>query len=297
MSPKELEYIPCEICAVEAAALVFLAQGDRLVRCQRCGLVYVNPRPVPDSRREFYGHDYFQKGVFAPPGRQAVEETAWDRQRIRFLSNSGRRGRLLDIGCGTGRFLTTAQQDGWEVVGIEYSPYAADVARQATQAEVHAGALVENLFPAGTFDAASLLHVLEHVPHPRQTLRLIHGLLRPQGRLLIEVPDFGCPRARKFREQWINIKPQEHLFYFTQRTLAALLRLENFRVLTVRRAGGLGVLAAGKRSPQPAAWAHPIYEVRRWLGATPSLRNLLRYLYWDVLRQHDNLLVVAEKGK
>ncbi|MFQ5738303.1 MAG: class I SAM-dependent methyltransferase [Acidobacteriota bacterium] len=296
-TPDDLEYVPCELCGADDTKLVFVVEGDRLVRCRRCGLIYVNPRPSASLRDQVYARDYFQKEVFKPPTHPAPSEsdTSWNRQRFRLVAAGRPPGRLLDVGCGTGHFLATAKQHGWQVAGVEYSSYAAEVAREAARVDVHVGTLEDSRFPPGSFDALSLLHVLEHVPHPRRTVRRIHELLSEKGRLLIEVPDFGSPHARELRGRWSNIKPQEHLYYFTLETLRVLLQLEGFRIVTIRRTGGLGVLGAGENPAQPAAWARPLYELRRWLGPTPRLRNFLRYLYWDVLRQHDNLLIVAEK--
>lgn len=292
-----LEYVSCEICVTDDTELLFVVEGWRLVRCRQCGLVYVNPRPAPKSLLDVYSQEYFQKSFFDPVAdREQIENPlSWDRQRVRLLACGRPPGRLLDVGCGTGRFMLQAQQHGWEPVGVEYSSQGAQLARQATQAEVHVGTVEESPLPPGSFDAASLLHVLEHVPHPRQTLRRLHQLLREKGRLLIEVPDFGSRHARKQGERWFGIEPPEHLYHYSLPTLGALLRLESFRVLKVRRTGGLGMLATSEKPAEPAGWARPLYEWRRWLAPTPRLRNLLRYLYWDVLRQHDNLLVVAEK--
>lgn len=295
---EELEHVACEICETDDTELVLVVQNGRLVRCRRCSLVYMNPRPGAPARETVYSQiEYFDRDVFLPAAdREQVENPlSWDRHRFELLAAGRPPGRLLDVGCGTGRFLLQAKRCGWEAVGLEYNPHGAELARRTTQAEVQAGTLENCPFPGASFDAVSLLHVLEHVPHPRQTLRRLHELLRERGRLLIEVPDFGSPHARKLRERWEGLKSEEHIYFFTHETLTALLRLESFRVLTVRRTGGLGVMGAGENPSRPAGWARPIYDLRRWLGPTPALRNLLRYLYWDVLRQHDNLLLVAEK--
>jgi len=292
-----LEHVPCEICAKDETDLLFEVAGYKVVCCQKCGLAYINPRPAAASRQYQSQTEYFEQTAFDPVGeREQVENPlSWDHQRFRLLAAGLPPGRLLDVGCGTGRFMLQAKRGGWEVAGVEFNPNGAELARRDTQADVFAGTVEDSPFPPASFDAASMLHVLEHLHHPRHTLRRIHLLLRPQGRLLVEVPDFGSLRARKERERWVHCKPIEHFYYYELNTLHRLLKEEGFRILKVRRTGGLGLMGQKGDPAKPARWAQALYDWRRWLGRTPRMRNFLRYIYWDVLRQHDNLLVAAER--
>ncbi|MCI0401972.1 MAG: class I SAM-dependent methyltransferase [Acidobacteria bacterium] len=296
-SPLDLEDALCEICGKDEAELLFEVDGYKLVRCRDCGLSYINPRPAAASRQYQSQTEYFDKTAFDPAGEKEQLESplSWDRHRFRLLAAGLPPGRLLDVGCGTGRFMLQAMRGGWEVAGVEFNPHGAELARQTTRAEVFVGTVDASPFAAASFDAASMLHVLEHVHHPRGTLRRLHLLLRPRARLLVEVPDFGSPRAQRERERWTHCKPVEHFYYYELRTLRRLLKEEGFRILKVRRTGGLGLLGQKADPGKPAAWARPLYNARRWLGRTPRMRNLLRFLYWDMLRQHDHLLVVAER--
>jgi SAM-dependent methyltransferase len=291
----ELEHVACEICAQDDTVLLYQADGYNVVRCRNCGLAYINPRPAAASREIQSQDNYYERTAFANEQEQVEDPLSWDRQRFRLLAAGLPPGRLLDVGCGTGRFMQQAQRGGWKVAGIEFNPHGAELTRQNTQGEVFVGTVDDSPFSPHSFDAVSLLHVLEHLHRPRTTLRRVHGLLRSMGRVLLEMPDFGSPRARKERERWVHCKPLEHFYYYELRTLRRLLQQEGFRIIRVRRTGGLGVMRSSDDRAKPASWAQPLYQARRWLGPTPAMRNLLRYFYWDVLRQHDNLLVVAER--
>lgn len=81
-------------------------------------------------------------------------------------SDGARKGRLLDVGCGSGEFLAQMRELGWDVFGVEPDPQAARVAREQFGLTVWPGALAEASFPDGFFDAVTLNHVIEHVADP-----------------------------------------------------------------------------------------------------------------------------------
>lgn len=124
------------------------------------------------------------------------------------------KGRLLEIGCGTGRFGQVLLDRGWSVVGVEPSPVAADHAR-SRGIEVHQGTMSTLPEPDQLFDAVLFRHSLEHVVFPREELRRAAALLKPGGKLLVEVPNFGCWQVKKFKENWFNISLPMHRTHFT----------------------------------------------------------------------------------
>lgn len=132
----------------------------------------------------------------------------------------GEPGRLLEVGCGTGRFGQIFLDRGWTVVGVEPSPIAAEHAR-SRGIEIHEGTL--SSFPASTekFDAVLFRHSLEHVVFPRDELRRAATMLKPGGKLLVEVPNFGCWQVKKLKENWFNMSLPMHRTHFTDNGLRA----------------------------------------------------------------------------
>jgi SAM-dependent methyltransferase len=202
---------------------------------------------------------------------------------------------LLEVGCATGKFLSAVQQRGWEIWGVEFNRRAAGVAAKRLGCTVLAGGFEEAQLPEGHFDVICLFHVIDHMLDPLAAVRKIRDLLRQNGRILLECPDFGSGNARKLGPRWGMVAPKEHLYYFDECSLRRLLEGAGFRVEKVRRCGGLGVLGPGKQPTAAQTLKNRTFELRRLLAPTPWLRNLVRRFFWDLLRQNDNILIVASR--
>ncbi len=131
--------------------------------------------------------------------------------------------RLLDIGCGRGDFLLACRQRGWTVTGVEQSQSPAMAAAVASGIDVYGPEELDRL-PTGGFDVVTLWHVLEHLADPRATLATVRRLLRPNGAVLIEVPNFGSWQARLGGPVWFHLDVPRHLYQFDQASLHDLLR-------------------------------------------------------------------------
>ena len=130
--------------------------------------------------------------------------------------------RLLDVGCGDGRFLAAMRTRGWDGDGIETDPVAADLARRRTGATVLETPIDSALIAAGSYDMVSLLHVLEHVPDPRATLLAANRALRPGGTLLLALPNIRCVEATLFGARWYPLDLPRHYWGFTPAALAQI---------------------------------------------------------------------------
>jgi SAM-dependent methyltransferase len=199
------------------------------------------------------------------------------------------------VGCATGKFLRLVQQEGWEIWGVEFNGHAARSAAKRLGATILNGDFVQAQLPGEYFDVICMFHVIEHMLDPLAAVRKIHALLRANGRLILECPDFGSRGAQKLGPSWLHVQPKEHLYYFDESSLRNLLERSGFRTQKVRRCGGLGMLAPVGRPGSARVLKGATFELRHWLAPTPWMRNLARRLYWDLLRQSDNILVVASR--
>jgi 2-polyprenyl-3-methyl-5-hydroxy-6-metoxy-1,4-benzoquinol methylase len=151
-------------------------------------------------------------------------------------------GDLLDVGCGGGRFLERMREFGWNVTGIDL---AADVARrveQRTGIRVHAGTLPHPDLKPQSFDAVTLWHVLEHVPDPRGLLNCAADLLRPNGLLVIEVPNIASWSFAEFGANWAALELPRHLQHFDPETLSAMLPAGRFRNVELQQIGSRSLI-------------------------------------------------------
>jgi len=227
----------CHVCEGGRVYYLFSTSDYRVVRCDDCGLVFLNPQPSDDELARIYGANYFL-GSESEAGRQAVSEIKQVTATL-YLSEIRRyhgsvNGRLLEIGCGDGDFLAVAEADGWHVTGIEYSPAACEKARQRLKnGEVFSGELQSAGMAAEQFDLCVVSDVLEHVRSPLDLLREIHRVLKPGGALFIATPSIDSWSARFLRQKWMEFKA-EHLTYFDHQTLQTVLFKSGFRDVVVQ---------------------------------------------------------------
>lgn len=148
----------------------------------------------------------------------------------RCIPFGGRGHRLLDVGCGNGDFLLLASQAGWEVVGLEPDPKAAQAAR-SHGIDVRQDS-IESLDPAiESFDGITLSHVIEHMHDPVAALRHCYALLKPNGWIWIETPNVDAQGHESFGPAWRGLEPPRHLVLFNRPSLFDLLRSIGFSEL------------------------------------------------------------------
>ncbi|MGH7165383.1 MAG: class I SAM-dependent methyltransferase [Nitrospiraceae bacterium] len=143
-------------------------------------------------------------------------------------------GTLLDVGCGAGTYLSRVRELGWEVVGVELSPQAAQAAREAYGVAVHVGTLEEVKFPDGSFAVVTMTHLIEHVPDPLALLRECYRILQPGGRLIVTTPNLSGVGSRLFKSAWLDLDPPRHLWLFAPDTLRQCVERAGFEIERTR---------------------------------------------------------------
>lgn len=142
--------------------------------------------------------------------------------------NGGRKGRLLEVGCGSGEFLDAASEQGFEVKGIEISEHAVATANtRLGPSTVQCGVIESAALEPAEFDVVAFSDVIEHVRDPHAFLRRVHYCLRPGGIVFIITPDTDSWSHRLMRNHWMEYK-LEHLYYFNRRSISFLLAKQNF---------------------------------------------------------------------
>jgi 2-polyprenyl-3-methyl-5-hydroxy-6-metoxy-1,4-benzoquinol methylase len=233
----EREPVRCPLCDLEPLPFATDFQGFRLGRCPRCALEFLSPRPSFARLSErVYAADY--QDLAAPAAALTPDKRAYlERQLSQLEKCLGRRGALLDVGCGAGAFLRLAAEQGWSVAGTDI--HLSEAAR-ASGARLRAGRLAELDFGGEKFEAVRFHHVLEHTPNPLEDLRRARALLQPGGVLYVSVPNLGglSPRLKSWQSaaglkshRWRHYAALHHLWYFTPATLARLVEFAGFQVL------------------------------------------------------------------
>ena len=303
----------CDLCGGNQFAPELKVGSWHLMRCSDCGLVFTSPRYTADTINKIYSEEYYQNA--ADYYRSQLSQPSADDLSLTSAANRAldhKDGRSLDVGCGTGRLVEAFQRAGFQALGIEPNKMAAEAGQQFKR-NVMATDLSE--MPASSRDCITAMHVLEHTYSPRDFLRHCHRILGDGGLLIVEVPNYASRAARRLKEHWEPLYPDTHLYQFTPDTLTRYLSHNGFKTLTIQKVGGAGCLQhavrqtvnghGGLEGPDAGTVAHIdkmrfrewIWESRRLIFRIPFAREVIRYLFWQVLGQGEFVRIFAFKIK
>ena len=216
--------------------------GWTIVRCQKCGLVYVNPQPIFGKLEDIYDDQYMlariedSKWVF-DQHIQGYSHNICMQTELNWLDSKGfsefeenlpSTKACLDIGCASGVFLLGMESRGWQVQGTDISKTAVDHCR-AQGLQVDKGTLESIHYPDNSFDFIIMNHVIEHVPNPSSTLKEIYRILKPNGCLFIKTP--CCDSIPSFLAGTNWFMDPDHIYFFSKNTLCKLLEKEKFKII------------------------------------------------------------------
>lgn len=284
----------------------FILGGDarfRDVRCVRCQMIRLDPRPDKSKMGNYYTPETYARaedtdGVESELAKRLNEYNRRLARRAADAMQTDVKGsRVLDIGCGDGRFLAAMANLGAVVEGLETDPVAAGLARRRTGGVIHEVPLEDATLLAGSFDLVSLLHVLEHVPDPRATLTEAKRLLKPGGTLLLALPNAGSLEAKLFRATWYPLDLPRHYWGFAPRTLTRLVeecgfaepRLRHFPFLFLPQSlryslrGLKSKSTAEKPAPKQAPSEGGSLRTRLFLGILGASESLGHHLPGEVM--------------
>ncbi len=227
----QVENIKCDLCGSDEFTLLFFGNDYlffsplklELKECKNCGLVGLNPRPkdISPFYREYHNNkhtnDLFE--FLSPSRKKKIEKFK-------------KPGKILDIGCGQGGFLNTMKSNGWETYGVELSKDACHYARTTYGLKkIYNCDLLSFDIPENYFDVVTLWHVFEHLSKPQDTLKRISKILKEDGLLLIESPNFHSMQSKIFKNKWFSLDLPRHLYQFSPKILKKYLENAEFKIV------------------------------------------------------------------
>ena len=244
VSVNMMRKVNCIICKTDNHTPIYEIGASRVVKCNQCSLVYVNPRPSDEEVRSIYKGDYFTSAQPRSLGyvdyfKQHKNYIKTFEKRLKIIERFKERGSLCDIGCASGFFLKAALKSGWKVCGIEMSAQAVDHAREQGLSDLICCDF-SNEFEAtnyaGRFDVLTMWDYIEHSLNPERDLMKAYDMIKEDGLLIIETQNIGSLIAKVMGRRWWHlVKVQEHLYHFSPKTISMLLGKSGFRVIHVTR--------------------------------------------------------------
>lgn len=231
----------CDLCGSLNSKPLWHIDGQWLVRCKDCSLVFLQRRPSQGALQALYSESYFQS---SDPLKEGYEDYFSMRpgliqvfkERLEMIEGyCPGKGHILDVGCAMGFFLEVARERGWQCQGVEFSPQMASHAQQSLSLPVHTGSLSQIPLPEESFDVVTMWDVLEHTLSPRQEVEKAHEIVKKGGFLFLTLPDQGSLISKLMGKHWFGYKKvREHFYYFSKHTIKRLLQEVGFEVIQVR---------------------------------------------------------------
>ncbi len=196
-------------------------------------LLMTFPKPSLEKLPSYYeSEDY----ISHTDGKRSLFERVYHliknialKNKIKLINAQSQKGKLLDIGAGTGDFLVVAKNDGWETTGIEPSLKAKAIA-------INKGvSFAENLsdLPSHSFDVITMWHVLEHIPNLEEYILELKRLIKPKGTIIIAVPNFKSFDAEFYGRHWAAYDVPRHIWHFSKNTIEKLFFEKEMKLIEV----------------------------------------------------------------
>ena len=239
------ERVTCYLCGSTDYRDFVVAQDDlggtpgnyRFVRCARCGLAYQNPRVSLQHIRAFYDDAYIAHrkkrdwGVLTPVFERAMNKLDADKERmVSGYVSLGPTSEVLDVGCAVGTFLQRLRQrHGAHVTGVDFKDLSTAASMQSV--EFYCGLFYDAPLQPDRFDLVTMWHFLEHDYDPLRSLDMARRVMKPDGRLVIEVPRLDSRTFAWFHDRWPGLQAPQHTVLFDRDSLLRAVRKSGLEVV------------------------------------------------------------------
>ena len=240
---SRIHYTFCPVCNSGAISNVLLVKDHTvsgevfdIAECSFCSLRFTQDVPDAGSIAPYYKSEDYISHTNTVTGLinrlyHFVRTRAIVQKRKLIENSTGiNTGKLLDIGSGTGVFLSEMKKHGWETIGLEPDADARNVAQKIYNIQLADSDQLYQL-PANHFDVITLWHVLEHVHELSKYIQQIKTILRPNGKLFIAVPNYRASDASVYKEHWAAYDVPRHLYHFSPRSMELLMEKHSLKIL------------------------------------------------------------------
>ncbi len=267
----------------------FFSSGEDfdIVQCESCGFKFTKDFPDDESISSYYdspdyiSHSNTRKGLVNSIYHW-VRSLMLNKKTSLVNYYSANKGKLLDIGCGTGYFAGKMKQNGWKVLAIEKNPQVREFVKATWGIEVQDSDQLLK-FPEKEIDVITLWHVLEHLEQLNETMKQLHLILKDKGTLIIALPNSDSYDAKVYKKFWAAYDLPRHLWHFCPSTFNHLAEQHGFKIVqTVRMPFDIFYIAllSEKYAKRPMALIRAIYHgMFGWLKSLTNAENTSSLIY------------------
>jgi SAM-dependent methyltransferase len=229
--------INCPYCKKDKSKFLFRSYSFNHIsfsfaQCQSCQCIHLHPVPGEEILEKAYSGQYYGEGEskFIKPVERFIGYFLFQRARLVHSLLRGK-GRVLDIGCGNGKFLQNLSSLGeYEAHGVERPGNSAERAKRIAGLNIHLGEF-DGIPLNGEFDTITMFHVFEHLTDPGATLDKIDILLKRGGNLVITVPNINGTQALLFKGFWFHLDVPRHIFFFKPKRFSELMLSRGYKLV------------------------------------------------------------------
>lgn len=208
----------------------------QIVECNSCKFKFTNPRPEENKLGNYYksetyiSHSNTSKGIINSAYQTVRKYTLL--KKLQLISQYYKTGKILDIGCGTGEFLSVCKNAKWNTLGIEPDNDARKKAIENHGLDVREEVALKALKDE-EFDIISMWHVLEHVPRLNERIEDLKRLIKPNGIIIIAVPNLTSLDAKIYKEHWAAYDLPRHLYHFSPQDIESVFKKHDLKVVKI----------------------------------------------------------------
>ncbi|KKQ95704.1 MAG: Methylase involved in ubiquinone/menaquinone biosynthesis [Candidatus Woesebacteria bacterium GW2011_GWB1_43_14] len=218
----------CVVCESKQCEALFIIDEVKIVRCRDCGLVRTLGK-AKISYKEYHRDDDYAK-------HEQLFRNIFHKRFDR-VKRYKKGGRVLDIGASTGTMLQIFKFHGWDVWGVEPSNSAEGLSEKGIKCTN--STFEKAKLPTNYFDVVIINHVLEHVENPVSFLEKVNEVLKKDGIVYVDVPNFDSLISMIRGKNWKYLSPGEHLYHFTPKTLENTLKRAGFEIIWCGTSSGV----------------------------------------------------------
>ncbi len=230
----------CNYCNSKKNSVLFTKNNFKIARCNNCGLMYVVNPPCEKEISGIYSDKYFMGDISRFGYIDYFEEEGYNKLNFKKIITNLEKyvngGKILDVGCASGSFLSLLGKD-WDKHGLDISYYISKYARESHDFKILTGELINLPYAENSFDVVTFLDVLDHMRSPLENLRAASRLLKKGGLLTITCGDTDAFFAKLMGKRWYLYIPPTHLFFFSKNTLIRILNDMGFRIIKIEYSG------------------------------------------------------------
>ena len=210
-----------------------------IFQCNNCQGAFTQDVPAQDEIAKYYAsenyisHSDTQKGFINKAYHLVRSRTLIQKRKMLQSLTRKEKGSVADIGCGTGAFLHSMQEAGWQITGFEPDETARQNAQRLYNIKPLPSPELYNQ-PADSFDAITMWHVLEHVHDLHAYIQQIKKMLKPDGRLLVAVPNYTSADAAQYQQYWAAYDVPRHLYHFSPASMTLLMKQHGLQVIATK---------------------------------------------------------------